>query len=310
MNTTVFSENLKKFRLAKNMTQEEVAEKLSVNAQTVSRWECATTLPDVMTLPLIAKLYCITVDDLYKKHSVAYDNYAQRLSSVYEKTRDPEDFLRCALEYKKLMKSGELSIADKWNYATIHHFMSRHCTAVALEWYDKAIADGPESDFHIYSRARALRADLMNELGKIDTVIEEQINRCKQNPDDANEWEFLVEAYLIARDYEKAFDVYKEAILRFPESWRLCFYGGEIYEHRGEYDVALGCYDKAGELGTCFYDEYYAKASLYNDIGEYEKAYETYTELSEKLLGDGYDEEAEMAKNEANNIKPRLTDLK
>lgn len=232
MNTTVFSENLKKFRLAKNMTQEEVAEKLSVNAQTVSRWECATTLPDVMMLPLIAKLYCVTVDDLYKKHSVAYENYAQRLSSVYEKTRDPEDFLRCVLEYKKLMKSGELSRADKWNYATIHHFMVRYCLSVALDWYDKAIADGPENDIHIYSRARALRADLMNEIGKIGTVIEEQKKKCEQNADEPLEWEFLVQAYLIANDYENAFKVYKDAVLRFPESWRLHIFGGEIHEHR------------------------------------------------------------------------------
>ena len=36
---TVFSNNLKKFRTQKNMTQEEVAESLRVNAQTVSRWD-------------------------------------------------------------------------------------------------------------------------------------------------------------------------------------------------------------------------------------------------------------------------------
>ena len=168
MTTSIFSENLKKFRMAKSMTQEEVSNFLGVNAQTVSRWECATTLPDVLMLPRIAKLYGITIDDLYKKHSVAYDNYAQRLSAVYEKTRDPEDFLRCALEYQKLMQSEELSIADKWNYATIHHFMGRYCKDTALEWYDKAIAEGPEKDLHIYRRARALRAHLMKEIGKID----------------------------------------------------------------------------------------------------------------------------------------------
>lgn len=306
MNTTVFSENLKKFRIAKNMTQEEVADILCVNAQTVSRWECATTLPDVMTLPLIAKLYGITVDDLYKKHSIAYDNYAQRLSSVYEKTRDPEDFLRCVLEYKKLMKSGELSIADKWNYATIHHFMMRHCMAVALEWYDKAIAEGSEKNLHIYNRARSLRTDLMNEIGKIDTVIMEQKKKCEQCSDDAMEWEFLVEVYIIARDYENAFLVYEEAIKRFPASWRLYFYGGEIYEHMQKYDDAFWCWDKAGELGTCFYDEYYAKASCYDNMGEYEKASEMYLEIAEKLLADGYDEEAEMAKEEAKRIRLKI----
>ena len=174
--------NISYLRKQKKLTQEQFAERMNVTRQTVSRWECATTLPDVMTLPLIAKLYGINVDDLYKKHSIAYDNYAQRLSSVYEKTRDPEDFLRCVLEYKKLIKSGDLSIADKWNYATIHHFMMRHCLAVALEWYDKAIADSSEKNLHIYNRARSLRTDLMNEIGKIDTVITEQKEKCEQWP--------------------------------------------------------------------------------------------------------------------------------
>ncbi len=51
----IFTENLKKFRLAKGFTQEQVADKLNVNSQTVSRWECGTTLPDVMTLSELAK---------------------------------------------------------------------------------------------------------------------------------------------------------------------------------------------------------------------------------------------------------------
>lgn len=100
----IFTENLKKFRLAKGFTQEQVSDKLNVNTQTVSRWECGTTLPDVLTLPVLARLYEVTVDDFYKKSTVAYDNYAQRLASVYEKTRDPEDFIRCRIEYQKLIK--------------------------------------------------------------------------------------------------------------------------------------------------------------------------------------------------------------
>ena len=59
----LFSKNLKRLRTEKNYTQEEAAQILGVTAQTVSRWECGTTLPDVMLLPEIAKLYCVTVDD-------------------------------------------------------------------------------------------------------------------------------------------------------------------------------------------------------------------------------------------------------
>lgn len=170
----ILAQNFKKFRTEKGFTQEQTAEALHVNSQTVSRWECGTTLPDVLTLPELAKLYGVTVDDFFKKHSVAYNNYAQRLSSVYEKTRDPEDFIHCMFEYKKLMRSGELKAADKWNFATIHHFMLRFCKDVALEWYDKAIADGPAEDPHIYRRARSLRNNLLFEIGKGDIAISQQ----------------------------------------------------------------------------------------------------------------------------------------
>ena len=53
---------------------EQVANHLNVNVQTVSRWECGTTLPDVLTLPVLARLYGVTVDDFYKKSAVAYNS--------------------------------------------------------------------------------------------------------------------------------------------------------------------------------------------------------------------------------------------
>ena len=130
---TIFSDNLKKFRQNKNYTQEQVADILGVSSHSVSRWECGTTLPDVLMLPEIAKLYEITTDDLYKKNSVAYDNYAQRLSSVYENSHDPEDFFRCRNEYIKLIKQGALSTQDKWTYGWIHMCMMNYCRDTAIE---------------------------------------------------------------------------------------------------------------------------------------------------------------------------------
>jgi len=43
MNDTI-SKNLRKLRLEKQMTQERVAEKLGVSAQSVSRWETGGSL--------------------------------------------------------------------------------------------------------------------------------------------------------------------------------------------------------------------------------------------------------------------------
>ena len=84
MNNETFSRNLRQLRIEKNLTQEQLANVLGVSAQSVSRWECGNTLPDVLLLPQIARLYGVTVDDLYKEEARAYPSYAQRLLAVYE----------------------------------------------------------------------------------------------------------------------------------------------------------------------------------------------------------------------------------
>lgn len=60
----MLNDNIKKFRKVKKLTQEQVAEKLNVSRQTVSKWESGETIPDIYNCCELAKLYEITVDDL------------------------------------------------------------------------------------------------------------------------------------------------------------------------------------------------------------------------------------------------------
>ena len=132
MNNNVFCNNLKKLRAQKNLTQEKVADILGVNTQTVSRWECGTSLPDIMTLPEIARIYCVTVDDLYHDTSSAYDNYAQRLADVFMKSRKADDFLLAHNEFEKLKSSGEYSAEDRRIHSAILIAMISFCKKQAL----------------------------------------------------------------------------------------------------------------------------------------------------------------------------------
>lgn len=58
------------------MTQEELAEKLGVSPQAVSKWENDLTCPDIMTLPKLAQLLGVSTDELLsgeRKAEVAYE---------------------------------------------------------------------------------------------------------------------------------------------------------------------------------------------------------------------------------------------
>ena len=66
------AEKIKKLRKDNNMTQEDLAEKLNVSRQTISKWETNVVIPDADNIVSICKLFNITTDELldYKVESV------------------------------------------------------------------------------------------------------------------------------------------------------------------------------------------------------------------------------------------------
>ena len=55
---------LKKIRVKSNLTQDEMAEKLSVTRQAVSRWENGDTTPNIETLKQISTTFDVSVNTL------------------------------------------------------------------------------------------------------------------------------------------------------------------------------------------------------------------------------------------------------
>lgn len=64
-------------RRNKNMTQAQLAEVLSVSAQSVSKWENNISAPDISLLPVIARFFGITMDELFNYRLDAL-NYRER----------------------------------------------------------------------------------------------------------------------------------------------------------------------------------------------------------------------------------------
>lgn len=55
---------LLKLRKQHNLSQEELAEKLGISRQAISKWERAEASPDTDNLILLARLYNVSLDEL------------------------------------------------------------------------------------------------------------------------------------------------------------------------------------------------------------------------------------------------------
>lgn len=60
----MFKDNLIHLRKIKQLTQEDVADKIGVTRQSVAKWESGETVPDLEKCRLLAELFGVTLDDL------------------------------------------------------------------------------------------------------------------------------------------------------------------------------------------------------------------------------------------------------
>ena len=63
-----FSENLMELRKLNGFSQEELAERIGVSRQTLSKYETGESLPDIEKCKLLADAFSVTMDDL-----ISYD---------------------------------------------------------------------------------------------------------------------------------------------------------------------------------------------------------------------------------------------
>ena len=88
-----FEEKIVELRKQKGLSQEELAERLGVSRQAVSRWELGQTLPDIPNLLQLCELFGVSADYLVRdeeQEAVKNDQNAKtiaRLTREREKTR-------------------------------------------------------------------------------------------------------------------------------------------------------------------------------------------------------------------------------
>ncbi|MDR2615371.1 MAG: helix-turn-helix domain-containing protein, partial [Oscillospiraceae bacterium] len=65
------SENIKRLRQEKGVTQEELANTVGVTFQAVSKWELGHGYPDITLLPELAEYFGVSIDALVREDSEA-----------------------------------------------------------------------------------------------------------------------------------------------------------------------------------------------------------------------------------------------
>lgn len=83
----MFSENFKAIRKAKGLTQDELAVRLNVVRQTISKWEKGLSVPDAEMLIRIAEIFEVSVSKLLGEkieNEADQNNIADQLSRINE----------------------------------------------------------------------------------------------------------------------------------------------------------------------------------------------------------------------------------
>ena len=78
---------LRTLRKERNLTQEQLAEKLGVSGRTVSRWETGSNMPDISLLVEIAEFYNISVTELIDGERRS-ENMNEEVREVADKMAD------------------------------------------------------------------------------------------------------------------------------------------------------------------------------------------------------------------------------
>lgn len=114
-NQTDFGKRIKSFRRKNNYSQKEIALRIGVSEQAVSKWENGECLPDVYNLKLLAQVLRISVDDLLDTEMQNQEKIVETIiigGAHFEVVEKPETIFAGKIIYAK-----DFADADSFNSA-------------------------------------------------------------------------------------------------------------------------------------------------------------------------------------------------
>ena len=272
---------IRRLRNDRGLTQEALAAALNVTAQTVSKWECGNSIPDVQLLPEIAVFFGVTIDQLFamspeqQLERIENSIYAHGLFSEAEQ-RQIERQLDTIAEKSEHAGKAELVLAELYNHQADQYRL------LAVE-HGKTAVEKTGGDSDAVSELANAWGSYMPDwnVRNHHALIEWFSDYCRRNPanraalmwlldnliadrrlTEARAWlERLARMdntfrtpmyrYLIAQaagDNAEAEDVLRQLESTENPDWCLALIVGDIYTQRQEYDEAIAWYRRGQAL--------------------------------------------------------------
>ena len=334
---------IKQLRFKAGLTQEQLAEKLGIAAQSVSKWENAVAMPDIITLPLLAEIFGTSIDDLFDLTSEQRLNRIENSLDITEEL--PQDLFR---EYEDFLKA-QLDDGPNGQRATslisyLYWHRMNSCAKKAAKYAKDAIRTAPgvkdcqwvldraegyaSWDWNVANHTKAIEfwRGIVEEnpevrlpyLYLLDNLLadhradeaEKYLERASQLPDARPVMVQVYHAHIALSRYdEKAADrIMEDLVASHPDDFICLFEAAQYYAKKSDYQKAIGLYERSFEAETRrprFTDELMAIADIYEILGDYRKAAETYDRIIDLLENEwGFTEDTGL--KHAQNEKARL----
>ena len=337
---------IKQLRLLAGMTQEQLAAKVGVSPQSVSKWETAVTMPDITLLPILAGELGVSIDDLFDLTT------EQKLHRIERRMDIEEEFSPQAfMEFENFLKTSLEDAPDKTRIHSLlahlyHHRMESDSRKVSY-YARKAILAKPENkdcqwllqkaegancwDWNICNHSAVI--DFYKDVIAADTITPQTPMPYYEVMDnliadhrtkEAGEYlaiyqtlpahkPFLVpvyQAYIALADYDeqKADGIMEEAELRFSEESGFLFEKAQYLARKCDYKNAIVYYERSwsSEKAPRYTDALHGIAIIYEILGNKEKAIETYDRMIRCIKEEWNYSDADAAVIEVERHRTRL----
>lgn len=298
---------IKQLRQRRGVTQEELAERLGVTAQAVSKWERGVATPDIAMLPEISAYFGVTIDELF---ALSDETRMERIQNMLWDVRflnqvDVDSATAFLLEKAaKEPKNGrphEL-LADLENHiAREHHTRAAEYAKEALgrdpklrdahgelvwamngkvaDWNGTnhcALIDFYERYIQAHPDCKNAYMDIMEQLMD-DYRMEEAASYCDKYAQLDNSYRVPLYRGKIAwydGRREEAFAIWEEMEHKFPEEWCVYHNMADFFTRSRRYEEAEVYYRKAIDIQKAprYCDPFEALAQFYEMRGKYAEA--------------------------------------